>query len=96
MKNILFEYLEGVFTTDFGTNNKYVDVESNDEVKEVVETMGGLGESLENKGFQKGENERNFIIAQNLLKGVSSVEFVVKNAGIPENIVLKAQERLQQ
>ena len=57
MENTLFEYLEGVFTTDFDTINKYVDVESNHEVKEVLKTMSGLGESLENKGFDKGFND---------------------------------------
>ena len=54
MENTLFEYLEGVFTTNFDTINKYVDVEENQKVKEVLKTMSGLGESLENKGFDKG------------------------------------------
>ena len=54
LENTLFEYLEGVFTTDFDTINKYVDVEDNEEVKEVLNTMCGLGESLEIKGFEKG------------------------------------------
>lgn len=40
--------------TDF-TINKYVDVESNEEVKEVLKTMCGLGESLEIKGAERGE-----------------------------------------
>jgi len=44
----------GSFTTDFDTINKYVDVENNNKVKEVLNTMCGLGESLENKGFEKG------------------------------------------
>ena len=55
LENTLFEYLEGVFTTDFDTINKYVDVKNNEEVKEVLKTMCGLGESLENKGFEKGK-----------------------------------------
>lgn len=55
LENTLFEYLQGVFTTDFDTINKYVDVTNNDEVKEVLNTMCGLGESLENKGIEKGK-----------------------------------------
>lgn len=54
LENTLFEYLDGVFTTNFDTINKYVDVENNEEVKEVLKTMCGLGESLENKGFERG------------------------------------------
>lgn len=57
LENTLFEYLEGVFTTNFATINKYVDVEENQKVKEVLKTMSGLGESLENKGFDKGFND---------------------------------------
>ena len=49
MENTLFEYLEGVFTTNLDTINKFVDVEDNQVVKEVLKTMSGLGESLENK-----------------------------------------------
>ena len=55
--NTLFEYLEGVFTTNLDISNKYVDVEENQKVKEVLKTMSGLGESLENKGFDKGFND---------------------------------------
>lgn len=54
LENTLFEYLQGVFTTNLDTINKYVDVEHNNEVKEVLKTMCGLGESLENKGIQQG------------------------------------------
>lgn len=41
LENTLFEYLQGVFTTNFDTINKYVDVENNKEVKEVLKTMCG-------------------------------------------------------
>ena len=54
MENTLFEYLQGVFTTDLSIINKYVDVSNNSEVKEALKTMCGLGESLENKAFEKG------------------------------------------
>ena len=77
LENTLFEYLDGVFTTNFATINKYVDVEHNEEVKEVLKTMCGLGESLENKGFEKGieqgieqgEKLKAIEIALNLLSG---------------------------
>ena len=49
LENTLFEYLDGVFTTNLNTINKYVDVENNTDVKEVLRTMSGLGESLENR-----------------------------------------------
>lgn len=55
LENTLFEYLQGVFTTDFDMINKYVDVKNNDEVKEALKTMCGLGEALENKGVEKGK-----------------------------------------
>ena len=35
--------------------NKYVNVENNKEVKEALKTMCGLGESLENRGIEKGK-----------------------------------------
>ena len=50
----IFEYLEGVFTSNLTTIGKYVDVDNNKEVKEALKTMCGLGESLENKGIEKG------------------------------------------
>lgn len=53
LENTLFEYLEGVFTTNFDTINKYVDVEENQKVKEVLKTMSGLGEALENRSVLK-------------------------------------------
>ena len=55
LENTMFEYLDGVFTTNFDTINKYVDVEGNHEVKEVLKTMSGLGESLENKATKRAE-----------------------------------------
>lgn len=54
VENTIFEYLEGVFTTNISTITKYVDVENNDAVKEVLNTMCGLGEALENKAYDKG------------------------------------------
>lgn len=63
-ENTLFEYLEGVFTTNLDKINKYVDVENNIEVKEALNTMCGLGAALENKGIEKG-------IAQGIEKGIT-------------------------
>ena len=45
----IFEYLEGVFTSNLRTIGKYIDVDNNNEVKEALKTMCGLGESLEYK-----------------------------------------------
>lgn len=53
-KDTLFEYLEGIFTSDLNMVKKYVDVDNSDEVKEAFKTMCGLGESLENKAMEKG------------------------------------------
>ena len=55
LENTIFEYLEGVFTSNLKMVNKYVNVENNKEVKEALKTMCGLGESLENRGIEKGK-----------------------------------------
>lgn len=60
-KDTLFEYLEGVFTSNLSTVKKYVDVESSYEVKEALQTMCGLGESLENKALEKGIEQGKFV-----------------------------------
>ena len=41
-EDTLFEYLEGVFTSNLEKVNKYVSVESNDEVKEAFGPTAGI------------------------------------------------------
>lgn len=95
LENTLFEYLEGVFTTDLDTINKYVDVENNAEVKEVLKTMCGLGESLENKGFEKGVTTGKLIqLVELVLSGDISEEKASQKAGMTlEEFKQKMKER---
>ena len=83
LENNLFEYLEGVFTTNFDTINKYVDVEENQKVKEVLKTMSGLGESLENKGFVKGLDKGKLLqLIELVLSGDLTEERAAQKAGM--------------
>ena len=83
LENTLFEYLEGVFTTNLDTINKYVAVEHNEEVKEVLKTMCGLGESLEIKGFEKGISVGKLIqLIELVLSGDISEEKASQKAGM--------------
>lgn len=86
-EDTIFEYLEGVFTSNIKTVNKYVNVERNHEVKEALRTMCGLGESLENKamekGIQKGIQQGRFIQLIELVQsGDLSLERASQKAGM--------------
>ena len=90
LENTLFEYLEGVFTTNLDTINKFVDVEENQKVKEVLKTMSGLGESLEVKGFEKGK------LAQ-LIELVQSGDLTEERAAQKAGMTLEEfREKMQQ
>lgn len=92
LENTLFEYLQGVFTTNFDIINKYVDVEHNNEVKEALKTMCGLGESLENRGFEKGKLIQ---LAELVDSGDLSIEKASQKAGMSiEAFEKKMQELL--
>ena len=54
VEDTIFEYLQGIFTSNLATIRKYVDIENNKDVREALKTMCGLGESLENRGIEKG------------------------------------------
>lgn len=82
LENTLFEYLEGVFSTDFKTITKYVNVDNNDEVKEVLNIMCGLGEALENKGFDKGKLTQ---LIELVLSGDLTLERASQKAGMTLN-----------
>ena len=75
LENTLFEYLQGVFTTNLDTINKYVDVENNYEVKEVLTTMCGLGESLIEEGALK-------TLVSLVRKGLLAIEEAAAELGI--------------
>lgn len=79
LENTLFEYLKGVFTTDFDIINKYVDIESNNEVKEALKTMCGLGESLENKGKEEGALKT---LVSLVKKGLLAIEEAADELGV--------------
>lgn len=86
-EDTLFEYLEGVFTSNLSTVKKYVDIESSYEVKEALRTMCGLGESLENKamekGIQKGIEQGKFVQLVDLVElGHLSLEIASETAGM--------------
>lgn len=53
----LFEYLNGIFDGNRETIGRYVDLDSNEAVREGVDKMTGLGESLLLKGRQEGKLE---------------------------------------
>lgn len=57
LEDTIFEYLEGVFTSNLAIVEKYVDVKENHEVKEALKTMCGLGESIENKALKRGREQ---------------------------------------
>ncbi len=86
LENTLFEYLEGVFTTNFDTINKYVDVEENQKVKEVLKTMSGLGEALENRSVLK-------LLIELVQSGDLTEERAAQKAGMtPEEFREKMQQ----
>lgn len=79
----IFEYLEGVFTSNLNTVKKYVDVENNYEVKEALRTMCGLGESLENKAMEKGiEHGRVLQLIELVQSDDLSIERASQKAGM--------------
>lgn len=93
LENTLFEYLQGVFTTNFDIINKYVDVEHNNEVKEALKTICGLGESLENRGFEKGKEKGKLI---QLMELVDSGDLSIERASQKAGMTIEAFEKKMQ
>lgn len=50
----IFDYLEAYFRSDIKRIGKYIDVEDDEEIKEGVEKMTGLGESIAIKNYNQG------------------------------------------
>ena len=50
----IFDYLTGVFTSNLDRIRKYVDIDNNDEIREEVIKMSGLGQSIAKKSLQQG------------------------------------------
>ena len=76
-KNTLFEYLQAVFSRDMDIINKYIDVQSNSEVKEALKTMCGLGESLVNEGREQG-----------IQQGIQALVETLKEVGQTDEVII--------
>lgn len=50
----IFDYLEAYFKSDIKRIGKYIDIEYDEEIKEGVESMTGLGESIAIKNYNQG------------------------------------------
>ena len=69
----IFDYLNSYFNSDVDGICKYVDIRGDDEALKGVENMTGLGESIYNKGVEKG-------IARGVEKGIiEGIERTLRN-----------------
>ena len=93
LEDSVFEYLEGIFSGDVELVKKYVDVESNEHVKEALKTMCGLGDSLEQKGYEKGIKKERIRAIQKMIKKNYSKEEILDLDYTAEEY-LKAEEML--
>lgn len=50
----IFDYLQGIFSSNIKQICKYVNIQDNKEIMKGVKTMQGLGQSLSDKAYQKG------------------------------------------
>ena len=64
----IFDYLEGIFKSNIDRIEKYVDIKDNENIKEGVKRMTGLGESIYIKAYKEGEETGR---AQGVSQGIS-------------------------
>ena len=86
LKDTVFEYLHGIFSREMTLIEKYVDV-GNQEVKEAIKTMCGMGESIAREGFEQGieqgiEQGKFLQLAELVEKKLLSLENASKEAGL--------------
>ena len=67
----IFDYLEGIFNSNIDRIEKYVDIKDNENIKEGVKRMTGLGESIYIKAYKEGEVSAMFKLVQ---KGMLTIE----------------------
>lgn len=72
----IFDYLTSVFTSDIEGICRHIDIRDNEDIKEGVKKMTGLGDSLYNRGVQSG-----------IQKGIQQIIFKMLSGGkTPEQI----------
>ena len=59
----IFKYLNAVFTSDKKNIEKYIDMDRNPQIREEVDKMSGMGQSIYDKGMERG-------IEQGVMQGI--------------------------
>ena len=68
----IFKYLNAVFTSDKDNIQKYIDVDRNPQIREEVDKMSGMGQSIYDRGYDKGvEQGKEQGMAQGIAQGVN-------------------------
>ncbi len=68
----IFKYLNAVFTSDKDNIQKYIDMDRNPQIREEVDKMSGMGQSIYDRGYDKGvEQGKEQGMAQGIAQGVN-------------------------
>ena len=89
----IFKYLNAVFTSDKENIQKYIDMDRNPQIREEVDKMSGMGQSIYDRGIEQGINQGiRALILNNIAEHISkerSIDNLQKLFGITKE---KAEE----
>ena len=66
----IFKYLNAVFTSDKENIQKYIDMDRNPQIREEVDKMSGMGQSIYDRGIEQGINQG---IEQGINQGIRAL-----------------------
>lgn len=95
----IFDFLNAVFQAELQKIEKYTTVTGNEELKQEVECMTGLGMSIRRQGIEEGREEgreqgKVFVI-ENMLRKDVSLSDIVSYTGYTTEDILQIKEQMQ-
>lgn len=95
----IFDFLNAVFQAELQKIEKYTTITGNEELKQEVECMTGLGMSIRRQGIEEGREEgreqgKVFVI-ENMLRKDVSLSDIVSYTGYTTEDILQIKEQMQ-
>lgn len=95
----IFDFLNAVFQAELQKIEKYTTVTGNEELKQEVECMTGLGMSIAeknyNKGIERGKEQERLAVIENMLRKDVSLSDIVSYTGYTTEDILQIKEQMQ-
>ena len=87
----IFKYLNAVFASDKENIQKYIDMDRNPQIREEVDKMSGMGQTIYDRGIEKGIEKG---IEQGIEKGIEQgvMQGIIKmgyDLSLPDSEIIK-------